>query len=65
MEEVLFEYIKNIEEQIKVLEVKVNSNGSLTSSSRHLIEVNGDKARELTSKLEGFKDALKILGKEK
>jgi len=65
MKEVIENYIKDIEEQINELGVKVNSDGSLTSHSPYLIEVNGDKAKKLTAKLEGFKDALKLLGEEK
>lgn len=58
------EYINNIEKELKELNVKVNSDGSVSGKSIGLIEINGNRAKELTAKLQGFRDALKILGIE-
>lgn len=55
------EYIKNIEKELEELEVKVNSDGSISGKSISLIERNGNKALELTSQIKGAKDVLRIL----
>lgn len=63
MQEQTEKYIKDIETELEALEVKVNPNGSISGKSRYLLERNGDRAKELTAQLKGFKDALKILNR--
>lgn len=58
------EYIENLEKELKELKVVVNPNGSVSGSSPSLIEMNTERAKEITSQLKGFRDALKIIGEE-